>query len=146
MTDGRRERRPRRASKSTSFREAEIHPETKQAPIPGHRAVARDDTSGRFRPAVGVTQRGDGPEPNGCSHSEEQTGKRPEDGSPPATDLERKIVACLAAAGALAPAPDVDDVPTAPAEIEALEREHEAWLTTQTEPLGLTEAVLADRE
>src|SRR5438309_9307779 len=63
--------------------------------------------------------------------------------SPP--DLERAIIARLSAAGALASVDD-DSVPTDPVDIEALEREHEAWLATQTESLGLTEAVLADRQ
>ena len=49
----------------------------------------------------------------------------------------------LAAAGLLAP---LEDDPELDAEdVEALEREHEAWLATQTAPLGLTEAVLEDR-
>jgi hypothetical protein len=51
----------------------------------------------------------------------------------------------LAAAGLLAPPPDDTDLPTDPEAIEALEREHEAWLATLAEPLGLAEAVLDDR-
>jgi hypothetical protein len=49
----------------------------------------------------------------------------------------------LAAAGLLAPPdddPDLDNV-----DVEELEREYEAWLATQKEPLGLSEAVLEDR-
>ena len=63
-----------------------------------------------------------------------------------APDLAGAIIARLSAAGALAPLLDEDRVPTDPVEIEALEREYEAWLGTQTESLGLTEAVLADRQ
>ncbi len=58
---------------------------------------------------------------------------------------QRTTVRQLLAAGLVA-APDEDeDVPADPEEIEALEREHEAWLATLSEPLGLTEAVLEDR-
>jgi hypothetical protein len=61
-------------------------------------------------------------------------------------DRNRAIIARLAAAGALAVVLDEDGVPTDPVEIETLEREHEAWLRTQTDSLGLAEAVLADRQ
>jgi hypothetical protein len=55
-------------------------------------------------------------------------------------------VACLEASGALVPINEDDELSTESLDIEALEREHEAWLATQTQPLGLTDAVLADRE
>lgn len=61
--------------------------------------------------------------------------------------LDRAAVrAALAAAGLLVPPPEFDDLPTDPAELEALEREDEAWLlATFTRPLGLSEAVIEDR-
>jgi hypothetical protein len=58
-------------------------------------------------------------------------------------DPEDSLKERLAAAGLLAPPeddPDLDDV-----DVEELEREFDAWLATQTEPLGLAEAVLEDR-
>jgi hypothetical protein len=51
----------------------------------------------------------------------------------------------LAAAGLLAPIPETEDVPTAE-ELQALEAEVEAWLDALPEPLGLSEAVIADRD
>ena len=54
------------------------------------------------------------------------------------------VESALAAAGLLVPPPDDSDLPP-PEDVEALEEEYEAWLATQTEPLGLTEAVLEDR-
>lgn len=51
----------------------------------------------------------------------------------------------LAAAGLLATLPDTDDVPSI-AELAVLEAEVEAWLDALPEPLGLSEAVIADRE
>ena len=58
-------------------------------------------------------------------------------------DPDNSLEERLAAAGLLVPIPDdpeLDDV-----DVEALEQEYEAWLATQTEPLGLTEAVIEDR-
>ena len=57
-----------------------------------------------------------------------------------ATALQR-----LAAAGLLAPPLEDADLPTDPAEIEALEQEYEAWVDSLPEPLGLAEAVMEDR-
>ena len=51
----------------------------------------------------------------------------------------------LMAAGLLAPKPPMDD-PLTDAELEALEAEVDAWLDQLPEPLGLAEAVIADRE
>ena len=55
------------------------------------------------------------------------------------------IIAILEEAGLLLPkeAPGPDDL--SQEELEALEAEYEAWLATRTEPIGLSEAVLADR-
>lgn len=56
------------------------------------------------------------------------------------------VRAALSAAGLLVPPPEFDDLPTDPAELEALEREDEArLLATFTRPLGLSEAVIEDR-
>jgi hypothetical protein len=56
------------------------------------------------------------------------------------------VRAALAAAGLLVPAPDFDDLPTDPAQLEALERQDETWLlATFTRPLRLSEAVIEDR-
>src|SRR4051812_21964738 len=90
----------------------------------------------------------------GAGYSEADAGRpsgdqASDDGGPEqqsALDLEGAIIAHLSAAGALAPVFDDDNLPTDPVEIELLEREYEAWLGTQTESLGLTEAVLADRQ
>ena len=60
-------------------------------------------------------------------------------------DPELSVAERLRAAGLLATIPHNDDTPTAE-ELRALEAEHEAWLATLTEPLGLTEAVLAERD
>jgi hypothetical protein len=59
--------------------------------------------------------------------------------------LDAAVRAALAEAGLLGSPPDDSDLPTDPAEIAALEREHEAWLATLTEPIGLAEAVIEDR-
>jgi hypothetical protein len=89
---------------------------------------------------------------NNCSEAEivrRAVDRLPDSGSDTckvASGLEEAIIARLASAGALAPPPDGDDAPADPVELEALEREHQAWLVTQTEPLGLSEAVLAERE
>jgi hypothetical protein len=57
-----------------------------------------------------------------------------------------EVRAALAAVGLLVPLPEFDDLPTDPAEREALERDDEAWLlATFTKPLGLSEAVIEDR-
>jgi hypothetical protein len=53
------------------------------------------------------------------------------------------VTARLAAAGLLAALPDDPDLDGV--DVEALEQEYEAWVAAQTEPLGLTEAVLEDR-
>ncbi len=58
---------------------------------------------------------------------------------------EERIVERLREAGMLIEWPDDPDLPTTDEEIEALEREHEEWLATRTEPLGLSEAVIEDR-
>jgi hypothetical protein len=60
-------------------------------------------------------------------------------------DPDVSVVERLRAAGLLATIPPNEDTPTAE-ELRALEAEHEAWLATLTEPLGLAEAVLAERE
>ncbi|MGH2354212.1 MAG: CopG family transcriptional regulator [Chloroflexota bacterium] len=60
-------------------------------------------------------------------------------------DPEGGLVERLAAAGLLAPKPDDPTLPRGQ-EAEALEAEYEAWLTTRSEPLGLTEALLAERD
>lgn len=59
-------------------------------------------------------------------------------------DEEASIESILTAAGLLEPVPEEDDLPLG-TDIEALEREYEAWLDTLTEPLGLSEAILEDR-
>jgi hypothetical protein len=62
------------------------------------------------------------------------------------SEPERSIVQrCIASGLVLVPDADDEDVPTAPEEIEALEREWEAWVDAQSEPLGLSEAVIEDR-
>jgi hypothetical protein len=58
-------------------------------------------------------------------------------------DPEDSLRERLAAAGLLAPLPDDPDLDDA--DLEELEREHDAWVATLTEPLGLSEAVLEDR-
>lgn len=50
----------------------------------------------------------------------------------------------LARAGLLAQPLDTAEVPSA-GEIEAIERQYEAWARTRTEPIGLSQAVLDDR-
>ena len=50
----------------------------------------------------------------------------------------------LRSAGLLVESPVYPDLPKG-AEAAALRREYEAWLDTQTEPLGLSEAVMEDR-
>ena len=61
-------------------------------------------------------------------------------------DLDRAVREALAAAGLLGSPPDDSDLPTDPAEIEAMMEEDEAWiLATFTQPLGLAEAVIEDR-
>lgn len=60
-------------------------------------------------------------------------------------DPEVSVAERLRAAGLLASMPPREDTPTAD-ELRELEAEHEAWLATLTEPLGLAEAVLAERE
>jgi hypothetical protein len=60
-------------------------------------------------------------------------------------DPEVSVAERLRAAGLLATIPPREDTPTAE-ELRELEAEHEAWLATLTEPLGLAEAVLAERE
>jgi hypothetical protein len=56
------------------------------------------------------------------------------------------VCAALEAAGVLLPPPQFDDLPSDPAEMEALIRKDEAWLlATFKEPLGLSEAVIEDR-
>jgi len=55
------------------------------------------------------------------------------------------VAARLQAAGLLAVIPHNDDTPT-PDELRALEAELDDWLDSLPEPLGLTEAVLAERE
>lgn len=52
----------------------------------------------------------------------------------------------LRAAGLLLPPRDDPDLPTTPEEVEKEEQEFETWLATQTEPLGLSQAVWEDRE
>jgi hypothetical protein len=58
---------------------------------------------------------------------------------------ENEMIAKLRAAGLLAPKPDRPDLPTG-AEAEALEAKLYAWLDSLPEPLGLSEAVLEERE
>jgi hypothetical protein len=58
---------------------------------------------------------------------------------------EDEVVAKLRAAGLLVPKPDDPDLPTG-AEAAALEAELYAWLDSLPEPLGLSEAVLKERE
>src|SRR5687768_11677449 len=60
-------------------------------------------------------------------------------------DPAGSVVDQLMAAGLLAPKPPMDD-PLMDAELEALEAEVDAWLDQLPEPLGLAEAVIADRE
>ena len=75
----------------------------------------------------------------GCTEAEvirTAVDRLPEDDDP--------ILQRLAEAGMLMPSPEEDD-PMTEAEEEALEREVEAWLEAQPEPLGLSEAMLEDR-
>jgi hypothetical protein len=51
----------------------------------------------------------------------------------------------LASVGLLAPKRFDPDAPN-PEELQELEAEHEAWLSSLSEPLDLAEAVIADRE
>lgn len=60
-------------------------------------------------------------------------------------DPEGDFVQRLRAAGLLATVCVGDDVPTGE-ELAELEAEVEAWLDGLAEPLGLTEAILAERE
>ena len=60
-------------------------------------------------------------------------------------DPEGDLVQRLRAAGLLATVRVGDDVPTGE-DLAELEAEVEAWLDGLTEPLGLTEAILAERE
>ena len=60
----------------------------------------------------------------------------------PVSEVDR----ILMDAGLLVPWPDDDDEePLSDDELAALEEEHEAWLKTLPEPLGLSEAVIEDR-
>ncbi len=60
-------------------------------------------------------------------------------------DPEGSVLERLRAAGLLANIQVDEDTPSDD-ELRTLEAEHEAWLATLSEPLGLTEAVLAERE
>lgn len=60
-------------------------------------------------------------------------------------DPEGSVVERLRAAGLLATMHFDDDVPTGD-ELTALEAELDAWLYAQPGPIGLTEAVLAERD
>ena len=60
-------------------------------------------------------------------------------------DPEGSVVEQLAAAGLLAPKPTDLSIPSGD-EALTLERKVEAWLAARTRPLGLSEAVLADRD
>jgi hypothetical protein len=59
-------------------------------------------------------------------------------------DPEGDFVARLEAAGLLVPKRDSPDLPRG-AELEKLDAEFDAWLASRTEPLGLSEALLAER-
>ena len=59
-------------------------------------------------------------------------------------DAEGSVVEQLAAAGLLAPKRFDPDLPTGE-ELRKLEAEVSAWRSSLTEPIGLTEAVLAER-
>ena len=59
---------------------------------------------------------------------------------------EERIVARLREAGMLVEPPDDPDLPRTREGLEALERELEQWLETQTEPVGLGEALESDRD
>ena len=60
-------------------------------------------------------------------------------------DPEGDVTARLQAAGLLAVLPYDENTPT-PEELEALEAELDEWLDSLPEPLGLSEAILAERE
>jgi len=103
---------------------------------PSSRA-ARERPSDSTRPAP-TTSDSDGTDRATCSLGVEGSADAPLD---PAV-----VRAALAAAGLLVPPPEFDDLPMDPVELEALEREDEAWLLASfTRPLGLSEAVIEDR-
>lgn len=60
-------------------------------------------------------------------------------------DPHGDYIARLEAAGILAPRPHYPDLPTG-AELRALRAEFEHWFATRKEPLGLSQAILEDRE
>lgn len=81
-------------------------------------------------------------------HAEPATADTVSSDSEPAADPTERaaVLAALEAAGLLLPPPEFDDLPTDPAELDALIRKDEAWLlATFKEPLGLSEAVIEDR-
>jgi hypothetical protein len=81
-----------------------------------------------------------------CDRGNRALGSPGTEGLPHAPPGPSVVRAALAAAGLLVPPPEFDDLPTDPAELEALEREDDAWLlATLTRPLGLSEAVIEDR-
>jgi hypothetical protein len=75
--------------------------------------------------------------------SPSQRGSTAADAAPP---LDAVVREALAAAGLLGAPPAANDLPTDPAARLALEQEIEDWLDSLTEPLGLAEAVIEDRQ
>src|SRR5436190_23054423 len=75
----------------------------------------------------------------GCSEAEVMRAALDRLPDPDASVLDR-----LEAAGVLLPPPEESDLPSGK-EAAELEAELEAWLETQMEPLGLSQAVMEDR-